>query len=126
MAAGWIAVTFPAVLSTRVAPFPPPAPLIAGHDRMRRLLLERLPDIVRRDAVNLLLLTATWGVEARPGISSPPGGPDALTAEQILARSVRDQLRIARWVARHPWAATHWIFGLIRREITAKSWWPWR
>jgi hypothetical protein len=125
MSAGWVAVTFPAILSTRIAPPPPAARLLAGHDRMRRLLLERLPDVVRQDAVGLLLLAETWGRDSAQDVPTL-GRPDPLDPEQILRRSVRDQLLLARWALRHPRATLHWAIGRLQRAISARCSWPWR
>jgi glycogen synthase len=127
MSVGWAAVTFPALLSTRIAPPPPPARQLAGHDRMRRLLLERLPEFVRQDPAGLLLLTETWGRDSVPG---PPtlGRPEPPDADEMLRRSVRDLLILARWAVRHPYAALHWGGSRLRRAIGAR-WsrrWRWR
>jgi glycosyltransferase involved in cell wall biosynthesis len=122
MAAGWVAVTFPAFLSTRIAPPPPAARLLAGHDRMRRLLLERLPDVVRHDAVDLLLLTETWGRDSAQSLPALQRS-DQLDAEQILKRSLQDQLFLAQWALRHPRAALYWAVSRVWSVICARR--PW-
>jgi hypothetical protein len=125
LAAGWIGVTFPAMLSMRIVPPPPVTPRLAGYDRMRRLLLERLPAVVRQDPVSLLVLAETWGRDSAPGVPTL-GRPDPPDADEMLRRSVRDLLILARWSARHPYAALHWGGSRLRRAIGARWAWPWR
>jgi glycosyltransferase involved in cell wall biosynthesis len=116
ISAGWVAVTFPAILSTRISPPSPPAQQLAGYDQMRRLLLERVPSVLRQDSVELLLLTETWGRDPDPG---PPtlGRPEPPDGDELLRRSLHDLSILARWAIRHPYAALQWGFVRLRGEI---------
>lgn len=109
MANGWAAVTYPALLATRVTSDLAPTRLLAGHDRMRRELFDRVPDVVRRDAVELLLLLET-------SLPIPPR-PHPPTSGEVFRRSVRDQIALARRVLAHPRAALRWMAPRLRRVL---------
>lgn len=120
MAAGWVAVTFPAVLAARAAGAGArPHARRPGHVRMRRALLARFPDLVARDAATLVMLA-----EARA--SSVVAGPAAVrraarstrygpSPRELLGRPAAEQIAALRRAVRRPRATTRWM-----------AWYAWR
>jgi hypothetical protein len=100
MAAGWKAVTYPAsLLDLRSRE---PGRLHAGTPAWRELA-GRFPELVARDALELLALLAesraSW--RARPETLTPLGFLRRPLREQLglLAQAARDPRRAARWLA---------------------------
>jgi glycosyltransferase involved in cell wall biosynthesis len=82
LAAGWTAVTFPAILVARPGhPVTRPGLAQPAHNELRRKILARCPGAVARDAVSLLLLAEA----RRPRDASPPS---AATARRVPPRAM--------------------------------------
>jgi glycogen synthase len=120
LAAGWAAVTYPAVLSEVDEPA---GVVTTGPERLRmhRALLERFPDLVARDASELLLLqSCRSGVErverdAAPRLTKKPTmapGP-----RELLRRPLAEQITFFATAFRHPRRASSWLRWHLRRKL---------
>jgi hypothetical protein len=119
LAAGWAAVTYPAVLS--VVDEPAGAASSPEHLRMRRELLERFPDFVARDATELLLLEACRTnhdpgerISPRPASSKRAMEPGP---RELLRRPLAEQIGFLAKAVRHPGRASSWLRWHIRRKL---------
>jgi glycosyltransferase involved in cell wall biosynthesis len=137
MAAGWAAVTYPAVLAESATGGDPllRPDTVPGHSRMRRAVLARTPDPVARCAADLVLLLEareSAGLHARrraphgaAALASatgarPPGAARSAPARPVTAaallwlggRAIRDPRRAVRRLAWHARAAAR---GAARR-----------
>lgn len=108
MAAGWIAVTFPGLLSERVAGSGAKWRLSTPgwHQKMRREMLARIPEIVERDARELVLLL---DVRTVPLIG--------LTARQILRMPMREKLYLLLEAILRPGGALRFVVRETRRFL---------
>jgi hypothetical protein len=102
LAAGWPALTYPAILGERTAAFAAaPGRLV----RARTAVLERFPELVAADAAELVLL-----LEARcPGPDVPAARQRAATVGDLLRRPWREQVVLARAALREPRRAADWV-----------------
>jgi glycogen synthase len=103
LATGWSGATIPAVLASRVLPagLPDPASPQAGPP-MRRELLERLADLLGRDAVDVAVLLSAPGTVAR-GAARPPARWRGRLGRVLLA--LRHPRRALRALGRRARAA---------------------
>jgi glycosyltransferase involved in cell wall biosynthesis len=117
MAAGWIGLTFPGLLSERAeVDGRRTSSDLPWHHKMRREMLARLPEIVERDARELVLL-----LEARPAnrehrrtvAAAPYRAP--LTAGQVLRMPMREKIALLLEALRRPRAALRFILRQARR-----------
>jgi hypothetical protein len=109
LAAGWPALTYPAILGERVAVFAAAPGRLA---RARTAVLERFPELVAADAAELVLL-----LEARcPEPSVPAGRGRVETMGDVLRRPWHEQVLLARAALREPHRAMNWI---VRRATSA-------
>jgi hypothetical protein len=114
LAAGWKGVTVPEVLcGTRARESVNGAAETAGPETMRRLLLERFPALVARDAERLILMTgseparkvrdaakilADYVDSAR--LASSVAGPDAAWSLRVRQRAVAPLFAVISWALR--------------------------
>lgn len=109
MASGWVAVSAPAVLgrtSSRAARRSSPS--VPGHWRLRRALASRFPELLARDAdeIVILLESSAWrGTHA--GAGGKPGRPP-FTPRMLLRMPLREQLEIATHALANPKKAYYW------------------
>jgi glycogen synthase len=82
MASGWVGVTYPGVLAEDAGAGTPPVLERAGpgHDRMRREVLARTPDLVARWARDLVLLLEARRPGTAPVTGRPPDRPPTRAA----------------------------------------------
>lgn len=118
MAAGWAAITYPAVLADEGdAARAMAAP---SDERMRQALLARFPDLVARDASALVLLRdamrAPAGV-AGLGRGDVPVVAQVLAPGDIVHASLARKIQIARRALREPVNALRWLAWHGRRSL---------
>jgi hypothetical protein len=109
LAAGWPALTYPAILGERTAAF---AAAPGRLMRARTAVLERFPELVAADAAELVLL-----LEARcPGPDVPAARQRVATVGDMLRRPWREQVVLAQAALREPRRAADWV---LRRATSA-------
>jgi glycosyltransferase involved in cell wall biosynthesis len=114
MAAGWAAVTAPAFLAERRVAREEPVWQRPEHQRMRRSLLSRHPDLVARDARDLVLLLEAEAARAARGDGQRVQERLA-TAHAVIGGPVREQVALALFAARHPRATARWAVRNARK-----------
>jgi glycosyltransferase involved in cell wall biosynthesis len=116
MAAGWVAVTYPAILSD--ADDDSGAIWEPCDDQMRRALLERFPDLLAGDASELTILRDAMRVPV--GRAVPDEAPvvaQVLTPSDIVHASLARKIQIARRAVREPRNALRWLIWHGRRSF---------
>ncbi|MDR4499240.1 MAG: glycosyltransferase [Candidatus Scalindua sp.] len=120
MAAGWVGVTIPGIMGDTWVWNDSPKYIssISRYGKMRRHILERFPDLVARDAKEIVLL-AQFNVEWQKGKVYFPHGKYSIKTQKILQSPVGIFLRILRKaknkIRRHlPCWLTNFIFRSIR------------
>jgi len=111
MAAGWPAVTYPALLAERATGARGVAAL-PGTARMLQRLLARFPQLVAWDAEALVLLRATTAPARRDGVGGPRAAPGP-TMVAVLRRPLREQLALARRAMLQPRRTAAWLWSRL-------------
>ena len=111
LAAGWKAVTYPAILSSQPAADRSAEP--AGT-WMRRALLDRFPDLLGRRAGDLVLLLEA---RLRSGTTPPRRQEGPLDPAGLLRRPFGEQLGLLALAARNPRRAVQWLFWHATRTM---------
>ncbi len=107
MAAGWVAVTIPEILGHNRVEKDPTSHITSVHTygRMRRELLERFPDLIARDARDIVLLTESNTARLlHEGLSTP-----------------QEQLVIARMILRHPRGTVLRVLKKVKNKIIRRT-----
>jgi hypothetical protein len=113
LARGWVAVTFPRLLSERAGTVDHPAAPAHG---MRQELLARFPEVVARDAQALVLLLEARA-RAAPGPQGAAAAQPVLGLRALLRRSLGERLTRVRLVARRPRHAARLVLWRSRRAL---------
>ncbi|MDH3311116.1 MAG: glycosyltransferase [Gammaproteobacteria bacterium] len=114
MAVGWIAVTFPALMSERIegsSSLPNPSGTI-GHDRMRQELLARIPEAVSRDAQQLVLV-----LESRLRACLRTEASSVRKFGDILMQSFVENLRLIGKALHNPRRATQFLLSHTKKNV---------
>jgi len=107
MAAGWVAVTIPEILGDhRVQEDSMPHIISAhAHGRMRRELLERFPDLIARDAKDIVLLAESNTVQS--------------LREELFV--LREQLAMAQKMPRRPRGIAWRVLRKVKNKIFRRT-----
>ena len=107
MAAGWVAVTIPEVLGDDRfrGDSMPHMTSVHAYGRMRRELLERFPDLITRDAKDIVLLTESKTTQ--------------LLHEELF--TLRGKLAMARMMLRHPCRTALQALGKAKNKILRRT-----
>ncbi|MGE5444131.1 MAG: glycosyltransferase [Ignavibacteriales bacterium] len=107
MAAGWVAVTIPETLGHNRVGKDSTSYITSVHiyGRMRRELLERFPDLIARDAKDIILLTESNTAQLLHEELSTPQG----------------QLVIARMMLRHPRGTVLRVLKKVKNKIIRRT-----
>jgi glycosyltransferase involved in cell wall biosynthesis len=125
MASGWMAVTFPALLSgcAETPDGSSSASLQADHGRMRREMLSRFPDVVARDSREIvhLLESRILRLESsiRPDAAQPlySSGVRILRPSDFFRLTLPEQIVVARKAVRDPVAVIRHLAWHARRAL---------
>jgi glycogen(starch) synthase len=110
MATGWVAITYPAILSDEGSAG---APAGSSDTQWGRALLERFPDLVERDAGELAILRDALSrpVEATRVVAQ------VLTPRDVLRAPLAKKMLIARQALHDPGNALRWLVWHGRRTL---------
>jgi glycosyltransferase involved in cell wall biosynthesis len=108
MASGWVGITYPAVLATRVEAAPREVPAHGGRSRLA--MLERFRPLIAADAIEIVtLLEARLAAPDFGGVASPP--TLLRRSLELLHKGLRDPRRAVGWIA---WQCKDWIRSRLR------------
>jgi hypothetical protein len=110
MAAGWVAVTVPAVLGNNGLREAAASHSTATHNlgRMRRRLFDRFPELIARDAKDIVLLASL-------------SGPRFLSDESLSAREHIEMMRMMLSHPRRTVRSASWGIGLAKKKILRRD-----
>jgi glycosyltransferase involved in cell wall biosynthesis len=125
MANGWAAVTFPALLSERIAGHHAASILstFPGHRRMREQLLARIPEVIEHYAQVLMLILESRIFQMRSFAERDHASKQIdwyeriLRPRDILHLSFSQQITLAGKALRHPSQATKFFLWHARRAL---------
>jgi hypothetical protein len=107
MAAGWVAVTIPEILGDHRAQEDSLPHMTSAHasGRMRRELLERFPDLIARDAKDIVLLAESNTVQS--------------LREELFV--LREQLAMAQKMPRRPRGIVWRVLRKVKNKIFRRT-----
>jgi glycosyltransferase involved in cell wall biosynthesis len=128
MAAGWAAVRLPALLGSSAGSGRDFGEVALPHSRARRMLIQRFPDLIGRDAPALVGILEAITVQANAQANSNahhhepmPTREAIVSAVSVLRRPFRQQVAIAAIALKQPIRTTHWLLwrgkNIIKRRI---------
>ena len=121
MAAGWVAVTVPALLSERMTTLKSTQTVLAGYNRMRYKMLSRFPNLIARDSQELVQFLESQIIQIKSAMGSAQRQSWAevdirnLGPRDILHLSMRQQIELFRRAFRDPGAAAKLLLWRTHR-----------
>ena len=99
LAAGWVGVTYPAVLATRTEAALREVPAHGGRSRLA--MLERFQPLIAADAIEIVTLLEAGLAASTDGTGAARAVPPTLTgrALDLLGKGLRDPRRAVAWIA---------------------------
>ncbi len=115
MAAGWVAITYPELLCDRIAEG---VKTSGGNSRLRRDLLVRFPEVVARDAIELVRLLESRVQRRSSNIQKEDGSTfHIVRPSDIFNLTLEQQVRVVRKVMRDPKSAIKFMMCHAKKAV---------